>query len=80
LRLHAPERLDAGRPRGLPQQPDDEIELDREPGAALQREAVEKTRLRIKVLQPLDVAMDDDVLPGNERVVENEYRVVLVEA
>ena len=80
LRLHAAERLHAGGARRLVEQADDEIELHREPRAALQGETVEEAGARIEALQPLDVAMNDHVLPGDERVVEDEDGVVLVEA
>ena len=80
LGLHAAEGFDAGGARGLVEQPADEIELHGDARAALQREAVDEAGARIERLQPLDVAMDDDVLPGDEGVVEHEDGVVLVEA
>ena len=42
-------------------------------------EAVEEPRARIEALEPLHVAMNDDILPRNERVIEYEDGVVLVE-
>ena len=50
------------------------------PRAALHGEAVDEARARIELLQALDVAMDEHVLPGDEGVVEHEDGVVLVEA
>jgi hypothetical protein len=43
-------------------------------------EPVEKSGARIEVLEALDVAIDDYVLPRNEGVIEYENGVVLVEA
>ena len=80
LRLHAAKAVDAGGARRLDQNADQKIELHRQPHAALHGEAVEEAGFRIEILQPLDVAVDEHVLPGDERVVEHEDGVVLVEA
>src|SRR5258706_6575110 len=80
LRLPAAECLDACRARRLVEETGDEIELHGKPGASLQSEAVEKSGARIEVLEALHIAMNDDVLPGNECVVEHENGVILIKA
>ena len=55
------------------------MELHGEPCAALQREAVEESRARIEVFEAFDVAMNEDVLPRDERIIEHEDGIVLVE-
>src|SRR5690606_40349332 len=54
----------------------DEVELDREPRAAVHDEPGQKARLREKVVGLLDVAVNEDVLPGHEHVVHDEHGVV----
>ena len=80
LRLHAAEGLHPGRARSLTSSPAMKSSFTAKPRAALEGEAVGKARARIELLQPLDVAMDEHVLPGDEGVVEDEDGVVLVEA
>ena len=59
---------------------DHEIELDGEPGAALELVALQEPGLRIEHLELLEVAVQQHVLPGDQHVVEHEDGVVLVEA
>src|SRR5262249_23606182 len=80
LRLHAAECLHPCRARRLVEETRDEIELHGKPGAPLQCEAVEKSGARIEVLEALHIAINEDVLPWNERIVEHEDGVVLIEA
>ena len=42
-------------------------------------EAIEKSGGRIEGIRPLDIAVDEKVLPGDQRVVENQYRIVFIE-
>src|SRR5581483_5135521 len=79
LRLHAAEALHAGGARRLGEQAGDEIELHGEPRAGLHGEAVDEAGAGIELLQPLHVAVNEHVLPGDEDVVEDEDGVVLVE-
>ena len=65
---------------GLEQQSRDEVELHREPRAALEHRARMETRVREERVGPLDVLVDEHVLPRHENLVEDEDRVVLVEA
>ena len=70
----------AGRAQGLGQQPGDQVELHAIARAALEHAAVQKTRSGKEAHHPRRVAIDEHVLPGHEHVVEDEDRVVLVEA
>ena len=63
----------------LSKQPGDEVELDREPRAAVHDEARQEAGAREKIVGLLHVAVDEDVLPGHQHLVEDEHRVVLVE-
>ena len=69
-----------GRVQRAGDQPGDEIELDRVAGAALKAEAVQEAGARVKAQDLVGVAVDQDVLPGDQHLVEHEDRVVLVEA
>ena len=79
VRLHAAEVLGAGRLGRLQQQAGDEVELDREPRAAVDDEARQESGAREEVVGLLDVGVDEDVLPGHQHLVHDEDRVVLVE-
>ncbi len=57
----------------------DEVELDREPGAAMQLKARHKPAAREEAVGLFHVAEDEDVLPGDKDLVHDEDRVVLVE-
>ena len=78
-RLVAAELLGAGGAQRLGDDADHEIELYRQPRAALELVAVEKARARIEHLDLLDVAVEQHVLPRDQHVVEHEDGVVLVE-
>ena len=78
--LHAAIVLGARRLDRLQQQAGDEIELDREPRAAVHDEARQEAGAREEVVGLLDVAVDEDVLPGDQHLVHDEDGVVLVEA
>ncbi len=79
-RLVAAELVAAGGAQRLGDHAHQEIELDRQPRAALELVAGEEARLREEDLQLVEVAVQEHVLPWNERVVEHEDGVVLVEA
>ena len=64
----------------LDQQAGDEVELDREPGAAMQLKARHEAAAREEGVGLFHVAIDEDVLPRHEDVIHDEDRVVLVEA
>ena len=63
----------------LEQQAGDEVELDRQPRAAMHDEARQEAGAREEVVGLLDVAVDEDVLPGDQHLVHDEDGVVLVE-
>ncbi len=54
--------------------------LDRQPRAAVQLEARHEAASREEAVGLVEIAIDKDVLPGNEHIVHDEDRVVLVEA
>src|ERR1700733_667099 len=58
----------------------EKVELYRKSRAALELIAGQKTRLREENLQLLEIAVQQHVFPGNKNIVENENRIVLVEA
>src|SRR5262245_4390693 len=62
------------------EQPRHEIQLDAEPRARLQVVTAEEAGVAVKGVRLLDIAVDENVLPRDERVVEEQDRVVLVEA
>ena len=57
----------------------DEVELDREPRAAMDDEARQEAGAREEVVGLVEIAIDEDVLPGDEHLVHDEHSVVLVE-
>ena len=76
--LHATELTRPGELRGPKREPGDEVELD---GEALKGKPRPEPGVRRKAAPGLlCIAVDEDVLPGNEGTVENEDGVVLVEA
>ena len=79
LRLHAAELQGAGALQGLVEGAGDEVELDRQAGAALHREQPAEAALGEPLLAALEVAVDQYVLPGDEHLVHHQDRVVLVE-
>lgn len=79
LRLHAAELQGAGALQGLVEGAGDEVELDRQAGAALHREQPAEATLGEPLLAALEVAVDQYVLPGDEHLVHHQDRVVLVE-
>src|SRR5690349_20914819 len=79
-RLVAAELVRARRLERLGDHTDQEVELDREAGAALELIALQEARLREEDLELLKIAMKQHVLPRDQDLVENENRVVFVEA
>ncbi len=78
--LIAAEFVGTGSAQRLGDDADQEVELDRKPRAALELVARQEPGLREKDLELLEVAVKEHVLPGNERVVEYEDGIVLVES
>src|SRR5262245_42050192 len=64
----------------LGEQTGHKIELDAESRARLQVVAAEEARGTVKGVRFFDIAVDEDVLPRNEGIIEQQHRVVLVEA
>ena len=64
----------------LDQEAGDKIQLDREPGAAVQLEARHEPATREERVGFFEVAVNKDVLPGHENFIHDEDRVILVEA
>src|SRR5438093_4305809 len=78
--LHAAEVIRAVGSDALGKQAGHEVQFDAEAGARLQVVAAKKAGGAVKCVRLLDIAIDEDVLPGNERVIEEEHRVILVKA
>ena len=72
--LDRPGRLDR-----LDEHAGEEVELHREPGAALHQRTPDEAGQVVRG-RDLEVAVDQEVLPRDQRVLEDEHGVVLVEA
>ena len=68
-----------GRLDHLDEEAGEEVELDREPRAALEQRAPDEAG-QVVGAGDLEVAVDQEVLPRDQRVLEHEHGVVLVEA
>jgi hypothetical protein len=75
-RLVAPELVGAGCPQRLGDDAHEKVELYGEPRAALRLIALEESRLREEGSQFLHVAVQENVLPRDQHVVENEDGVI----
>src|SRR6266511_553205 len=78
-RLHAAELVGSGGLDRFHEQTRDEVELHRQPRGAVEGEAVQEARNREEVRDLLEVAVDQDVLPGDQYVVQHQYGIVFVE-
>ena len=72
LGLHAAEILGAGGFHAFEQQAGDEIELDRQPRAAVEHESRQKAGAREKVIDFVDISVGEDVLPRHKNLVEDD--------
>src|SRR6516225_11974063 len=73
----------AARPRHLgrlDQEPGDEVELDRKPGAAMQLKTRHEAASREEGVGFVDVPKNEYVLPWDKHVVHDDDRVILVES
>ena len=77
--LVAARLIAAGAAQRLGQQAADEVELDREARAALELKAVGEARARIEAQHASRIAVDEDVLPRDEDLVQDEDRIVFIE-
>ena len=76
--LHLPELVGAVDLHGLHQQAADEVELDRQPGGAVHGEPRHEAGVVEEGVRLVQVAVDEDVLPRDQCLVEHDDRVVLV--
>ena len=60
--------------------PRDELQFDREPGAAMQQGTRQEPGLRKEVVGGVDITVDKDILPRDEGVLQHKDGVVLIEA
>src|ERR1700727_4106134 len=70
----------AGAAQRLRQQPGNEIELDRKARAALEHGPEDEAGPHEEVQHAGGIAIDEDVLPRDKNLVQNEDRIVLIEA
>ena len=77
--LGAAQLLPAYRLNSLEQQAAEEIELDRKTGAAVQGEARNKARAGEEGVGLVHIAVDKQILPRDEHVVQNQDGVVFVQ-
>ena len=79
-RLHAAECVGAiGRDR-LGEEASHHIQLHRQAGAGLQGEPIHESGFGIEAIRPFRIPIYQKVFPGDEDVVENDHRVVFIEA
>ena len=77
--LHAAKLVGPGRGDPLGEEPEHEVQLHREAGRRLEVVAAEEAGSAVERVGSLDIAVDQHILPGDERLVEDQDRVVLVE-
>ena len=80
LHLGAALLLNAERVQGLEHDAGQKVELDGEPRAAVHGEARNEARAGKEVVGLVQIAIDEQVLPRHEHLVQDEDRVVLVQA
>src|SRR6266850_228116 len=76
--LHATEVVRAVGGDALGEQAGHEVELDAESRAGLQVVAAEEAGGTVKRVRLLDIAVDENVLPRNEGIIEKQHRVIFV--
>src|SRR5947208_8953575 len=78
--LHTTVILCPGGLHRLEHEPADEFKLDGQPCAALKQRSGQKASLGEEVVGPVDIAGDEDILPGDEGMIEYKNGIVLVES
>src|SRR5207237_6093392 len=79
-RLHTTVILCPGGFNGFEHESSDEFKLDGQPRTALKQRSRQKACLREEVVGPFEIAGDEDILQGNEGMIEYKNGIVLVES